>query len=182
MIEDIKKISRGRLCPVCGNKSLYRLKDKRVKCARCRFRFSPKKFDDDLNILRLFCDGHSAYKTAKKLAFSYNKVRKRYMRYRDEIDQFIHRKRILELLHRRKTKKPYKREKLPDIKSIKTKYLSDYSRIDRRYRPLYEKEAEFRYRYSGGTGIFLDLAEFYFDRLLDDLKSNLQIPPKNPRQ
>lgn len=178
MIEDIEKISKGRLCPICSSKILYRLKDKRIRCARCRFRFSPKKIEDDLKILRLFCDQYSAYRTAKKLGLSYGKVRKKYMRYRGEIAQYFHIKRIKECLHCIKTKKPYEREKLPGIKFIIKKYLSDYPRIDRRYRLLYEKEVEFRYRYSGGTGIFPRLAKIYFGRLLHDMESNWRNRPE----
>jgi transposase len=85
----IKKFIDGKECPRCSEALLYRLKDNRFKCYHCSFKYSPKRFNDDLVILHYFSLEIPANKTAKDLGFSYNKVRSKYMQYRQEIYDFL---------------------------------------------------------------------------------------------
>lgn len=82
-------ILRGRKCVYCGNYSLYRLKDKSVKCRKCRRQYSIKKLRRDLEILHYFCLEISASKTAKELGLSYNTVHNRFMLFRRKITEHL---------------------------------------------------------------------------------------------
>jgi len=55
----------------------------------CHLKYSPKKFSDDFAILHYFSLEIPANKTAKDLGFSYNKVRGKYMQYRQDIYNFL---------------------------------------------------------------------------------------------
>ena len=85
----IKEIIEGRKCPQCFGEHIYHLSDSRFKCYTCSFKYSPKKFSDDFAILHYFSLEIPANKTAKDLGFSYNKVRGKYMQYRQEIYIFL---------------------------------------------------------------------------------------------
>ena len=79
----------GTRCPGCGHTKLYRLGDHRFCCPRCSLKYSPSKLRDDLTILHYFSLEIPANKAAKDLEFSYNKVRNKYMLYRQEIYDFL---------------------------------------------------------------------------------------------
>ena len=89
MKENIERAIQGFECPKCGSDHLYRLKDDRFKCAKCGFKYSPKKIKDDLAILHYFSLEIPANKTARDLEFSYDKVRRKYMQYRQEICDYL---------------------------------------------------------------------------------------------
>jgi len=88
MVETIQKIIEGRHCPECQGQHLFRIQDGRWKCSSCFCRYSPKRIFDDLNILHDFSLEIPATKTAKDLKLSYNKVRNKFMEYRDEILEY----------------------------------------------------------------------------------------------
>ena len=89
MEEKITRFIFGKSCPVCSGDRLYRLRDNRFKCNRCSFKYSPKKFKDDLTILHYFSLEIPANKAAKDLGFGYKKVRGKYMLYRQNIYDFL---------------------------------------------------------------------------------------------
>jgi len=89
MKEKIKRAIYGFKCPKCGSDHLYKLKDDRFKCAKCCYKYSPKKMKDDLAILHYFSLEIPANKTARDLEFSYDKVRRKYMQYRQEICDYL---------------------------------------------------------------------------------------------
>ena len=89
MKEMIERTIHGFECPRCGNDHLYTLKDDRFKCSHCQFKYSPKKMKDDLQILHYFSLEIPTNKTARDLCFSYEKVRTKYMQYRNEIYDYL---------------------------------------------------------------------------------------------
>jgi len=89
MKEKIERAIHGFECPKCGSDHLYKLKDDRFKCAHCFFKYSPIKLNDDLEILHYFSLEIPANKTAKDLEFSYDKVRRKYMKYRQEVCDYL---------------------------------------------------------------------------------------------
>ena len=68
----------------CGSYSLYRFKDKRLKCGKRKKKYSLKKLKIDLEILKYFTLEISASKVAKILNLSYNTVSQRYQRFREK--------------------------------------------------------------------------------------------------
>jgi transposase len=89
MEEKILKYIEGKECPRCSSEHLYHLQDNRFKCYHCSFKYSPKKYSDDIVILHYFSLEIPANKTAKDIGCSYNKVRNKYMQYRQEIYDFL---------------------------------------------------------------------------------------------
>jgi transposase len=79
----------GEHCPRCNHTHLYRLSDNRVQCAHCRYKYSSQKLRDDVKLLHYFSLEIPANKAAKDLGFSYNKVRNKYMEYRQEIALYL---------------------------------------------------------------------------------------------
>jgi transposase len=88
----VKKLSanilRGRKCTFCGSYSTYRLADGRVKCGKCRKRYSLSKLAKDLEILHYFALEISANRTSKELNLSYKTVSSRYMFFRERIAEY----------------------------------------------------------------------------------------------
>ena len=77
---------RHRFCPRCGSRKLYRLADKRYRCARCKYTFQERSgrwinngnlsYGQWLRIVKLFELELSTRKIAKQLSMSYNAVYK----------------------------------------------------------------------------------------------------------
>jgi transposase len=88
MVETIQQIINGTRCPQCQGHGLFKIQDGRWKCSECSHRYSPKRVSDDLNILHDFGLEIPATKTAKDLKLSYNKVRNKFMEYRQEILEY----------------------------------------------------------------------------------------------
>jgi len=89
MEDKINNIINGIECPRCSDGHIYRMRDNRFKCYQCSFKYSTKKIKDDLVILHYFSLEIPANKTARDLGFSYNKVRGKYMLYRQEIYDYL---------------------------------------------------------------------------------------------
>ena len=85
----IEQIIAGQHCPECQNKRTYQLFDKRIKCTCCGYKFSPQKIQDDLTLLHYFSLEIPVNKAAKDLKFGYQKVRDKYMQYREEVSDFL---------------------------------------------------------------------------------------------
>jgi len=81
-------ILRGRKCAFCGSYSTYRLADRRVKCGKCKKRYSLTKLAKDLEILHFFALEISANRTARELNLSYKTVSSRYMFFRERIAEY----------------------------------------------------------------------------------------------
>lgn len=79
----------GKKCWFCGNYGLSRLKDKRVKCSKCRRPYSLRKLQRDLKVLYYFYLEVSARKCARETRLSYNSVAKRYAMFRELIIQYL---------------------------------------------------------------------------------------------
>jgi transposase len=89
MEERIRDIIDGKECPRCRGGHIYRMSDNRFKCYGCYFKYGTQKIKDDYVILHYFSLEIPANKTAGDLGFSYNKVRGKYMIYRQEIYEFL---------------------------------------------------------------------------------------------
>ncbi|RMG23859.1 MAG: IS1595 family transposase [Methanobacteriota archaeon] len=89
MLEKIKRIISGKQCPKCGHDSLYTFKDKRFKCRKCGYKYSPNPMAKDLQLLHYFSLEIPANKAAKDLGWSYQKVRNSYMNYRLDIFDYL---------------------------------------------------------------------------------------------
>ncbi len=60
-------------CIYCGN-FMYRLKDKRIKCAKCHKRISLEKTNKIITLINSFIENETANATAKRLHLSYTSV------------------------------------------------------------------------------------------------------------
>ena len=89
MEEKIEKVISGKCWPRCNQTHLYRLSDKRFKCVLCHYKYSSQKIMDDLKLLHYFSLEIPANKAAKDLDFGYNKVRTKYMQYRQDIARYL---------------------------------------------------------------------------------------------
>lgn len=89
MKEKIERAVLGIECPKCGHDHLYKLDDGRYKCSNCKFKYSPRKLNDDLQILHYFSLEIPANKARKDFGCSYDKVRRKYMQYRNEIFLYL---------------------------------------------------------------------------------------------
>lgn len=58
-------------CPFCGNDTLYGLSDGRVKCSRCKRRYSVKKLQRERHLVNLFCREYNALAASKEARVSY---------------------------------------------------------------------------------------------------------------
>jgi len=85
----LSKFLRGRKCVFCGSNKIYKLKDKRIKCGRCKKRYSLKKVRTDLEVLKYFILEISANKVAKILNLNYNTISQRYQKFREKIKEFL---------------------------------------------------------------------------------------------
>ena len=78
MKEKVERAILGIECPKCGHDHLYKLDDGRYKCSNCKFKYSPRKLNDDLQILHYFSLEIPANKARKDFGCSYDKVRRKY--------------------------------------------------------------------------------------------------------
>ncbi len=62
-------------CHLCGGKNLYRLSDGRIKCGKCKQRYSIKKLQREKMFIEHFCRGDNALQTAKEAGGSYVTVK-----------------------------------------------------------------------------------------------------------
>jgi len=85
----LEKFLEGKKCIFCGSYSLYRLKDKRIKCGKCKKKYSLEKLKRDLEILKYFSLEISSSKIAKILNLSYNTISWRYQEFREKIVEFL---------------------------------------------------------------------------------------------
>lgn len=85
IIEKISLITTGQLCINCGAKRLYKLKDNRVKCSRCNFRYSLPKLSLDIWSLYYFSIEATAHKTSKELKVNYRTILTRFNNFRRKI-------------------------------------------------------------------------------------------------
>jgi hypothetical protein len=76
-------------CIYCGNKRLYTLKTKQLKCSACKRKFSLEKYEKDLKTIDYFTKGFSANRCAKELELSYISVKNRYEFFRKLIINFL---------------------------------------------------------------------------------------------
>jgi len=60
-------------CLYCGN-TLYRLKDKRLKCSKCHKKISLNKTNKILTLIESYINDESAHAAAKRLHLSYSSV------------------------------------------------------------------------------------------------------------
>ena len=68
-------------CIHCGA-FVYRLKDGRVKCSRCKRRYSPRKAKRDMALIEAFCFETTAKEASEKLGINYVTAKKRYDEFR----------------------------------------------------------------------------------------------------
>ena len=76
-------------CIYCNNEKLYELKSLQLKCSQCKKKFSIKKVQRDLELIKSFCDGKSANEAHKKLNLNYETVKNRYNTFRQLIANFL---------------------------------------------------------------------------------------------
>jgi len=164
MSGEIIDIILGRACPKCGSTRLYNLRDNRRKCADCKHRFSPKRIEDDKEILIRFVNEYPAHKAAKELGFSYNKVHNKYMQYRREILEYADKKNIPKQPSVSEINKLSEKARLKGFLAFAKEILSRYRRVSKNHLPLYQRELEFRYHYRR-VGITHILTEIHFDIL-----------------
>lgn len=145
--DKIKEIIEGKRCPKCGNAKLYELFYLRFKCANCYYRYTPNVIDDDFRVLRLFYSGYNAHQATKTMRCSYNKVYRRYMKFRQEILEYADKKNIPKQPPISKIRKILKDKELTGFKDFARLKLSRTSRISKNHLPLYQRELEFRYHY-----------------------------------
>jgi len=86
----VTNILRGNKCVFCQSYRTYKLKDKRIKCGKCKRKYSLNKIRKDINILYYFYLDVSARKAAKELGISYRTVHNRYMQYRYKIAEYLY--------------------------------------------------------------------------------------------
>lgn len=76
-------------CIYCNNSILYKLKSGQFKCSVCKKKFSPKKLHTDLELIKYFCNNHTANHSAIKLNLNYITVKKRYELFRIIISNYL---------------------------------------------------------------------------------------------
>ncbi len=75
-------------CIYCNNEKLYKLKSSQFKCSKCKKKFSLKKIQRDLDLIKLFCEGISANQAHAKLNLNYVTVKNKYDTFRQLIANF----------------------------------------------------------------------------------------------
>ncbi|MFK5881971.1 MAG: transposase [Sulfurospirillum sp.] len=76
-------------CPYCNSKIIYKLKSNQLKCSKCKRKFSPKKIQRDLEIIKSFCADKTIYQTSQELKLNYATVKKRFDDFRKLIAQYL---------------------------------------------------------------------------------------------
>ncbi|NPA30236.1 MAG: transposase [Epsilonproteobacteria bacterium] len=67
--------------PCCGA-PVYRLKDGRIRCSRCRRRYGLKRLEREYRLMQCFCDDLSARRAAQSAQTTYATAKKSYDRFR----------------------------------------------------------------------------------------------------
>lgn len=62
-------------CHLCGSENLYRLSDGRIKCGKCKQRYSINKLRREKIFIEYFCRGYNALRAAKEARVSYVTVK-----------------------------------------------------------------------------------------------------------
>ena len=88
LIEKIALYTTGSKCIKCNNTNLYRLKNNKVKCLKCKSRYGLKKLSKELWCLYFFSLEMTANKTSKELNINYNTVLSKYKYFREKIVQY----------------------------------------------------------------------------------------------
>jgi len=148
--DKIKEIIEGKRCPKCGSAKLYELLleySDRFKCANCSYRYTGNVIDDDFRVLYFFSVGYNAHQATKSMRCSFNKVYRRYMKFRQEILEYADKKNIPKQPPISEIRKIPKDKKLIGFKDFARRKLSRISRISKNHLPLYQRELEFRYHY-----------------------------------
>ena len=76
-------------CIYCNNKKLYQLKSGQLKCSSCRKKFSPKKVQQDKDIMECFCADLTVNQTANVLNLNYATVKRKYDLYRKLVSLYL---------------------------------------------------------------------------------------------
>ena len=76
-------------CISCNNNKLYYLKNEHIKCANCKKKFSLKKYNRELKLIKSFCNNKTALQCSQELKLNYVTVSKRFMFYRKFIITFL---------------------------------------------------------------------------------------------
>lgn len=69
-------------CPKCEHPHLYDLKNNYKKCAKCYYKFSYTRYEQDFQIIKLFCSNKTALESSKVLNINYRTVSNKYMLFR----------------------------------------------------------------------------------------------------
>ena len=88
ILDEISKITTGRICIKCKSSQLYKLKDNRVKCSNCNTRYSLTKLSLDIWSLYYFSIEATANKTSKELKVNYRTVLTRFNNFRRQIAEY----------------------------------------------------------------------------------------------
>lgn len=75
-------------CIHCGHKIVYHLQNGHIKCAKCKKKYSPQKFEKNLDIIKGFCNDSNALELSKQLKISYSTVLNTYKDIRMKIALF----------------------------------------------------------------------------------------------
>jgi transposase len=74
-------------CIYCRH-SLYRLNDGMVKCSACKKKYSPKKAEQTLRLIHLFCDEENALSASKTAEVTYSTALTYYQHFRKLITEY----------------------------------------------------------------------------------------------
>lgn len=72
-------------CIYCSHPKTYTLSEGQIKCAKCKRKFSPVKYEKDLKVIELFLEGVNAAKAAKQTNSHFLTIKKRYDEIRKKI-------------------------------------------------------------------------------------------------
>ena len=88
LIEKIALYTTGSKCIKCNNTKLYRPKNNKIKCPKCKSRYGLKKLSKELWCLYFFSLEMTANKTSKELNINYNTVLSTYTYFREKITRY----------------------------------------------------------------------------------------------
>lgn len=72
-------------CPYCNHTNSYNLSTGQQKCTNCQRKFSPQKYQRDIDIVTCFLNDKNANQCAKELQITYVTVSKKYQDIRQKI-------------------------------------------------------------------------------------------------
>lgn len=76
-------------CPYCNHNVTYTLATDQKKCALCKRKFSPKKIEKEILLIKYFCENYTANQAAKELGINYLTVKKRFELFRKLIANYL---------------------------------------------------------------------------------------------